>query len=841
MPRYLAALLFAASLLFSTGAQATCNGQFPANTVCGNPTGSTGNPNPVPLSSFSVLFANPTAHVGLSTVNGSATTAMRSDASPPLDQSISPTWTGTHTFTNSLLRLLGSSTGHTTFTSANGGSSNFTLTFPAVTDTLAVLGTAQTWTALQKYTNGDLGLLGSSTGYTLLESGLSGAGNNTLTLPTTSSDTLAALGTAQTWSALQQFNDGDFVLKGSASGTLVQHAAAAAGSSVLTWPAGTTDFTATGSAHYVVRQSSAGSALTVGQLACSDLSDSVSGCSGTASSITVGNPVIGGTNSYLLGISSGGNLASQQFATLAQGGLGGDQSAATANSIPVYPGSGGAAVPTTLASIFASPPPIGGTAPNTGKFSYLLTAPSGSTSGGAYEYPPLSFEVWSGSSASRITTPQTPTVSISRFESISSGVDANGANGPALWINNIASGSHQNVGLTSFVLNTVGSTVALYGVATASASGQASYGGFLNAITIGAADAVALETNTQNDTGGFVPYNPIPGAAQQLVALDLPMNSTTGTPHGGGVAIQIRGSGVPWDVGIGFMTGNFINTANFQDNSQAPTIYLDKGTHTNGFDLTGGTYSGNPFASTGFNVNAAGDTTAPYFNASAITSSAGYKLNGVTSVWVSGNYLTLSDPAAAYFLSGSNANGIYFDTAPTFNIRHSNHVAVAFTVTTNSTAASSNTAVAGTLTVSGITADTGHTDATVCEDTTSHQFYSGTGTLGICLGTSGRQFKTAFAPMTAGLDQIMALPLLNYRYRHGYGDNGLREQYGLVAQDVATVMPDLVGRDSNGDIINYDAGALLFVSMRAIQQLKADNDNLHQEIKELKLAQENRQ
>ena len=418
MPRYLAALLFAASLLFSTGAQAVCTGQFNGGEVCGNNGTTVGNPGPTPNPVLGVpgsvlgsvtfagatsgtasivpqanagnstlmlpntsgtipstatspvvlsnttgniscptcltttgSFANPTAQVGLSTVNGSATTAMRSDASPPLDQSISPTWTGTHTFTNSLLRLLGSSTGYTTFTSANGGASNFTLTFPAVTDTLAALGTAQTWTALQKYTNGDLGLLGSSTGYTLLESGLSGAGNNTLTLPTTSSDTLAALGTAQTWTALQQFNDGDFALKGSASGTLVQHAAAAAESSVLTWPAGTTDFTATGSAHYVVRQSSAGAALTVGQLACSDLSDSVSGCSGTASSITVGNPVIGGTNSYLLGISSGGNLASQQFATLAQGGLGGDQSAATVGQVPIYPGSGGAAVPGSLPSI----------------------------------------------------------------------------------------------------------------------------------------------------------------------------------------------------------------------------------------------------------------------------------------------------------------------------------------------------------------------------------------------------------------------------------------------------------------------------------------------------------
>lgn len=46
--------------------------------------------------------ANPTASVGLSAVNGAASTFMRSDAAPPLDVSISPTWSGTHTFNNIL-------------------------------------------------------------------------------------------------------------------------------------------------------------------------------------------------------------------------------------------------------------------------------------------------------------------------------------------------------------------------------------------------------------------------------------------------------------------------------------------------------------------------------------------------------------------------------------------------------------------------------------------------------------------------------------------------------------------------------------------------------------------
>jgi hypothetical protein len=45
-----------------------------------------------------VSGANPTAVVGLSAVNGTATTYLRSDGAPALNQAISPTWSGNHTF-----------------------------------------------------------------------------------------------------------------------------------------------------------------------------------------------------------------------------------------------------------------------------------------------------------------------------------------------------------------------------------------------------------------------------------------------------------------------------------------------------------------------------------------------------------------------------------------------------------------------------------------------------------------------------------------------------------------------------------------------------------------------
>lgn len=49
--------------------------------------------------------ANPTALVGLTATNGSATSLIRSDGAPALDQSISPTWTGNHTFSNKIVGI----------------------------------------------------------------------------------------------------------------------------------------------------------------------------------------------------------------------------------------------------------------------------------------------------------------------------------------------------------------------------------------------------------------------------------------------------------------------------------------------------------------------------------------------------------------------------------------------------------------------------------------------------------------------------------------------------------------------------------------------------------------
>ena len=61
------------------------------------------------------------------------------------------TWTAVQTFTNSDLALLGASTGSTIFTSANSSSTTYTATIPANTGTIAELNLAQTFTATQTF------------------------------------------------------------------------------------------------------------------------------------------------------------------------------------------------------------------------------------------------------------------------------------------------------------------------------------------------------------------------------------------------------------------------------------------------------------------------------------------------------------------------------------------------------------------------------------------------------------------------------------------------------------------------------------------------------------------
>jgi uncharacterized coiled-coil protein SlyX len=72
--------------------------------------------------------------------------------------------------------------------------------------------------------------------------------------------------------------------------------------------------------------------------------------------------------------------------------------------------------------------------------------------------------------------------------------------------------------------------------------------------------------------------------------------------------------------------------------------------------------------------------------------------------------------------------------------------------------------------------------------------------------TSSEQFKEAIKPMDKASEVILALKPVTFRYKHELDPGGI-PQFGLVAEQVEKVNPDLVARDKHGKVytVRYEA------------------------------------
>ena len=72
--------------------------------------------------------------------------------------------------------------------------------------------------------------------------------------------------------------------------------------------------------------------------------------------------------------------------------------------------------------------------------------------------------------------------------------------------------------------------------------------------------------------------------------------------------------------------------------------------------------------------------------------------------------------------------------------------------------------------------------------------------------TSSARFKEAIKPMDKASEAILALKPVSFRYKHDLDPEGI-PQFGLVAEEVEKVNPDLVARDEQGKpyTVRYDA------------------------------------
>jgi hypothetical protein len=124
-----------------------------------------------------------------------------------------------------------------------------------------------------------------------------------------------------------------------------------------------------------------------------------------------------------------------------------------------------------------------------------------------------------------------------------------------------------------------------------------------------------------------------------------------------------------------------------------------------------------------------------------------------------------------------------------------------------------------------ITTDATHTDSTVCQDTTTHGLYFGSGTAGICLGTSSARFKHDIAPLGVGLDQIMKLEPVAYKLNEDHGDPN-KLLYGFTAEQGGKALPALAGVDGEGKPSSFDYLGVVPVLVKAMQEQQKEIDRL---------------
>jgi len=108
------------------------------------------------------------------------------------------------------------------------------------------------------------------------------------------------------------------------------------------------------------------------------------------------------------------------------------------------------------------------------------------------------------------------------------------------------------------------------------------------------------------------------------------------------------------------------------------------------------------------------------------------------------------------------------------------------------------------------------------------------------LGTvlSSERFKEAITPMDKVSEAILALKPVTFRYKQELDPNGM-PQFGLIAEQVEKVDPNLIVRDADGKVttVRYDAvNAMLLNEFlkehRKVKELEASNVQLKHDVAE---------
>ena len=320
------------------------------------------------------------------------------------------------------------------------------------------------------------------------------------------------------------------------------------------------------------------------------------------------------------------------------------------------------------------------------------------------------------------------------------------------------------------------------------------------------------------ETGvGQLLWAPNDGSANFSVGLSALAAGTTGTSNTalGDAALGSNSSGY-YNTAIGYSalyenTTGYANTATGDYALRNNTTGMDNAAfgygvlgYNNSFGNTGIGYSALSFNTTGSNNLAAG-VSAMYSNISGSdnTASGGGALISNTT----GSY-NVAAGEGALFLNSVGSNNIALGYLAGYNvISTSNNIEIGNggVVTDSATIRIGCTNSSNCSTAAGVTSlpqtstfIAGIYGATTSLNSTMPVIIDANGNLGTV--QSSRRYKEDINDMADASDGLMQLRPVTFRYKKAYEDGSKPVQYGLIAEEVEQVYPDLVARSADGQV-----------------------------------------
>ncbi len=107
-------------------------------------------------------------------------------------------------------------------------------------------------------------------------------------------------------------------------------------------------------------------------------------------------------------------------------------------------------------------------------------------------------------------------------------------------------------------------------------------------------------------------------------------------------------------------------------------------------------------------------------------------------------------------------------------------------------------------------------------------YVTATGQLGTM--NSSRRFKEQITDMGDTSSKLFQLRPVNFFYKPEYDDGSHLLQYGLIAEEVAKVYPEMVADDKDGQILTVKYQLLTPMLLNEVQKQAAENRSLEERV-----------